>query len=153
MEFTQWIGIVALAVALIVAGVLIYLYKQGKMTSGSISSVAALIDKMTEVLRNLGQDDTLVGVLSDYAAKAVRIVEQMVKNGQLEKDDTLRKEQAKMIVEKLALADGADMELLHQNGEVVDDLIEAAVHDMQETGVSISFGEEAEDHPANEDVG
>jgi len=153
MEFTQWIGIVALAVALIVAGVLIYLYKQGKMTSGSISSVSALIDKVTEVLRDLGQDDTPVGVLADYAAKAVRVVEQMVKNGQLEKDDALRKDRAKMIVEKLALADGVDMELLYQNEEIVDDLIEAAVHDMQETDVNISFGEEIEDAPIDDEDG
>lgn len=151
MEFTQWIGIVALVVALMVAGVLIYLYKQGKMTSGSLSSVAALIDKVTEVLRDLGQDDTPVGVLADYAAKAVRVVEQMVKNGQLEKNDALRKDRAKMIVEKLALADGVDMELLYQNEEIVDDLIEAAVHDMQQTGVNISFGEEVEDESIDED--
>lgn len=147
MEFTQWIGIAALVVALFVAGVLIYLYKQGKIGAGSITGMAELIEKVTDVLKDLGQNETVVGVLAGYAAKAVRVVEQMVKNGQLEKDDALRKDRAKMIVEELALADGVDMNLLYKNERIVDNLIEAAVHDMQHGGVNISFGEAVVEEP------
>ena len=137
MEFTQWFGIAALVVALIVAGVLIYLYKQGKMTAGSITSVAGLVDKVTDVLKDLGQDETLVGVLASYAAKAVRVVEQMVKNGELEKDNEVRKNKARVIVEQLALADGVNIELLYQNKHTINNLIEAAVNEMQSPMVVI----------------
>ncbi len=137
MDFTQWIGIAALVVALVVAGVLIYLYKQGKMTAGSISSVAGLIDKVTDVLKDLGQNETLVGVLASYAAKAVRVVEQMVKNGELEKDNEVRKNEARVIVEQLALADGIDIELLYENEHTINNLIEAAVNEMQSPMVVI----------------
>lgn len=131
MDFTQWTGITALIVALMAAGVLIYLYTRGKMTSGSITSVAALIDKVVEVLKELGQDKSLVGMLASYAAKAVRIVEQMVKNGELEKDNEIRRNEARIIVEQLALADGVDIELLYQNEHTINNLIEAAVNEMQ----------------------
>ena len=137
MDFTQWFGIAALVVALIVAGVLIYLYKQGKMTAGSITSVAGLVDKVTDVLKDLGQDETLVGVLASYAAKAVRVVEQMVKNGELEKDNEVRKNEARVIVEQLALADGVNIELLYQNKHTINNLIEAAVNEMQSPMVVI----------------
>ena len=137
MDFTQWFGIAALVVALVVAGVLIYLYKQGKMTAGSITSVAGLIDKVTDVLKDLGQNETLVGVLASYAAKAVRVVEQMVKNGELEKDNEVRKNEARVIVEQLALADGVDIELLYENEQTINNLIEAAVNEMQSPMVVI----------------
>lgn len=137
MEFTQWIGIAALVVALVVAGVLIYLYKQGKMTAGSITSVAGLIDKVTDVLQDLGQDETLIGVLASYAAKAVRVVEQMVKNGELEKDNEVRKNEARAIVEQFAIADGVDIELLYENKHTINNLIEAAVNEMQSPMVVI----------------
>ncbi len=137
MDFTQWFGIAALIVALVVAGVLIYLYKQDKMTAGSISSVAGLIDKVTDVLKDLGQNETLVGVLASYAAKAVRVVEQMVKNGELEKDNEVRKNEARVIVEQLALADGVDIELLYENEHTINNLIEAAVNEMKSPMVVI----------------
>lgn len=145
MEFTQWTGIAALVVALVVSGVLIYLYSQGKLSSGSISGFGALIDKLTQVLQELGQSDSIVGVLAVYAAKAVRVVEQMVKNGELEKENTVRKNAAKVIVEQLALADGVDVSLIYDNERTIDTLIEAAVHEMQNTGLNISFGEPVEE--------
>lgn len=107
------------------------------MTAGSITSVAGLVDKVTDVLKDLGQDETLVGVLASYAAKAVRVVEQMVKNGELEKDNEVRKNEARVIVEQLALADGVDIELLYQNKHTINNLIEAAVNEMQSPMVVI----------------
>ena len=149
---TNWIGIVALVVALAVAGILIYLFKKGKMQTGDISAIAGVIDKVGDVLENFGQGDSVVGLLAEYAAKAVRVVEQLVKNGELEKDNELRKNEAKAIVEQLAAADGVDLELVYDNDETIGNLIEAAVHEMQESGVKIEFGsEEAIESPPEEE--
>ena len=86
---------------------------------------------MTNVLNGLGKGESLVAVFAEYAAKAVRIVEQMVKNGQLEKDNEVRKCEARAIVEQLAIADGVDAEMIFTNTETIDNLIEAAVNEMQ----------------------
>lgn len=139
---TNWVGIAALVTALVVAGVLIYLYKKGQMKSGDLTNIAGLIDKVADVLEGVGKGDTVVATFAEYAAKAVRVVEQLVKNGELEKDNELRKNEAKAIVEQLAFADDVDLEIVHENEDVIDSLIEAAVYEMQSTGVRIEFGSE-----------
>lgn len=149
---TNWVGIVALLVALVVAGVLIYLWKKGKMQTGDISAIAGVIDKVGDVLENFGKGDSVVATFAEYAAKAVRVVEQLVKNGELEKDNELRKNEAKEIVEQLAIADGLDYNIVYENEGTIDNLIEAAVHEMQESGVKIEFGsEEAVESPPEEE--
>lgn len=145
---TNWVGIVALVVALVVAGILIYLFKKGKMQTGDISAIAGVIDKVSDVLENFGQGDSVVGLLAEYAAKAVRVVEQLVKNGELEKDNELRKNEAKAIVEQLAVADGVDLELVYDNDETIGNLIEAAVNEMQSSAVKIELGVEDTELPS-----
>ena len=145
---TNWVGIVALVVALVVAGILIYLFKKGKMQTGDISAIAGVIDKVGDVLENFGQGDSVVGLLAEYAAKAVRVVEQLVKNGELEKDNELRKNEAKAIVEQLAVADGVDLELVYDNDETIGNLIEAAVNEMQSSAVKIELGAEDTELPS-----
>ena len=139
---TNWFGIAALVVALGIAGTLIHLYKKGKMKPVDLTNIAGLIDKVGDVLEGQGKGDSVVGLFAEYAAKAVRIVEQLVKNGELEKDNEVRKDEAKAIVEQLALADGVDLELVYDNEETIDSLIEAAVNEMQSAGVKIEFGTE-----------
>lgn len=149
MLTANWVGIVALVVALGIAGTLVYLYKKGKMKPGDLSNIAGLIDKVGDMLEGLGKGDTVVGLFAEYAAKAVRVVEQLVKNGELEKDNEVRKNEARAIVEQLALADGVDLELVYDNEETIDNLIEAAVNEMQSAGVKIEFGtEEIEASPS-----
>lgn len=126
----NWTLVTCLSVALTVAGMLIYLYKQGLLPEKTLTSMAALTEKLTEVLKDMGTH-TVVASLSEYAAKAVRVVEQMVKNGQIEKDNEVRKQKARCIVESLALVDGADLRMVERNMDAVNDLIEAAVHEMQ----------------------
>lgn len=145
---TNWVGIVALVVALVVAGILIYLFKKGKMQTGDISAIAGAIDKVGDVLENFGQGDSVVGLLAEYAAKAVHVVEQLVKNGELEKDNELRKNEAKAIVEQLAAADGVDLKLVYDNDETIGNLIEAAVNEMQSSAVKIELGAEDTELPS-----
>lgn len=136
---TNWVGVVALVVALVVAGILIYLFKKGKMQTGDISAIAGVIDKVGDVLENFGKGDSVVATFAEYAAKAVRVVEQLVKNGELEKDNELRKNEAKVIVERLALSDGVDPDVVYENEEIIDNLIEAAVNEMQTPAVEINL--------------
>lgn len=136
---TNWVGLVALVMALIVAGILIYLYRKGKMKTGDLTSIATMIDNVCDVLENFGQGDSIVSLFAEYAAKAVRVVEQLVKNGELEKDNELRKDSAKEIVERLALSDGVGLDVVYDNKEIIDYLIEAAVNEMQSSAVKIEL--------------
>ena len=61
----------------------------------------------------------------------------MVKNGELEKDNEVRKNEARAIVEQFAIADGVDIELLYENKHTINNLIEAAVNEMQSPMVVI----------------
>lgn len=141
----NWVGIAALVVALLVAGVLVYFFKKGKMNTGDLANIAGLIDKVGDVLEGAGKGDSVVSLFADYAAKAVRVVEQLVKNGELEKDNELRKNEAKAIVEQLALADGVDLDVVYENEETIGNLIEAAVNEMQSAEIEICLtGEELE---------
>ncbi|MGN1369362.1 MAG: hypothetical protein ACI4WX_10865 [Aristaeellaceae bacterium] len=126
----NWILITCLSIALTVAGMLIYLYKHGLLPEKTLTSMAALTEKLTEMLKDMGTH-TVVASLSEYAAKAVRVVEQMVKNGQIEKDNEARKQKARCIVQSLALVDGADLDMIERSMDAVNDLIEAAVNEMQ----------------------
>lgn len=135
----NWVGIAALVLALGTAGVLVYLFKKGKVQTGDISNFAGLIDKVGNMLDGLGHGDSVVSLFADYAAKAVRVVEQLVKNGELEKDNELRKNEAKAIVEQLAQSDGVDLNLVSENEKVIDNLIEAAVNEMQNANVEITL--------------
>lgn len=110
---TNWTWILALLAALGVAGALIGLLKQGRMQTGDLSVIAELMDKLGDVLKTFGRDDGVVALLARYAAKAVRVVEQMVKNGELEKDNELRKNEVRKIVEQLALTDGVNPEIVY----------------------------------------
>jgi len=136
---TNLVGIVALIVALGIAGVLTYLYKKGKMKTTDLSNIANLIDKVSDMLEGLGKGDSVVNLFADYAAKAVRVVEQLVKNGELEKDNELRKNEAAAIVEQLALSDGVDQDIVNENAETIGNLIEAAVNEMQSGLVQINL--------------
>ena len=149
---TNWVGLVALIVALAVAGVLIYLYQKGKMKTSDLTGIATMIDKVSDVLENFGQGDSVVNILAEYAAKAVRVVEQMVKKGELEKDNQLRKEEAKMVVEQLAFSDGLGLDIVYDNSETLDHLIEAAVNEMQSSAVKIELGVEETEIPSEPNV-
>ena len=138
----NWVGLVALAVALAIAGVLIYLYKKGGIQSTDLSNIAGLADKISDVLINFGNTRSVVSLFADYAAKAVRVVEQLVKNGALEKDNELRKNEASAIVKKLALSDGVALDVVLENEEAIGNLIEAAVNEMQTSAVTIALGAE-----------
>lgn len=124
-------SIAALVVALVIAGGLIWFYKNGTLQKTDLTNIGKLVDSVMTLAHGIVKDDTVVSVFTSYAAKAVRIVEQLVKNEELEKDNALRKSVAHKTVEQLARADGVDEQLITDNTEVIDSLIEAAVNEMR----------------------
>ncbi len=62
---TNLVGIVALIVALGIAGVLTYLYKKGEMKTTDLSNIANLIDKASDMLEGLGKGDSIVNLFAD----------------------------------------------------------------------------------------
>ena len=86
--------------AILIAG-LALLYKHGYLPGEAIG-------KLTETVQALPHDfgNDLVNALRWYCQLAVDAVDQLVKNGTLDKQDDERKERALCIVEQLANVDG-----------------------------------------------
>lgn len=113
--------IISIGIGVIVAGLIVVLYKLGKIDAGSISTVGALIDS-ADVLIN-GKE---VDLIMKYARIAVRTVEQMAKNGTISNDNEEKKETAVALVNEMCIKDNVDIDM-----ELSDNLIEAAVHEMK----------------------
>ena len=112
------ISIIALCLALIVAGVLIVLFKKRLIDEKAIEGVGQVLD-------GIPVTEGPFVMIRDYAKIAVRAVEQLVKNGQIAPDDTTRKDAAMNMVEAAAKADGLAYGAAEQ--EVADMCIEAEV--------------------------
>lgn len=142
MADINWIAVVALVASLGVAGALIFLYKKGAVQHNDLTNIGTMINSVVSMLKGMGKDDSVVSMFAEYAAKAVRVVEQMVKNGEIEKDNALRKGVAHQTIVQLALADGIDMDVVDENENVIDVLIEAAVNEMQDSHMELVLNTE-----------
>lgn len=145
MADMNWIAVAALAASLIVAGVLIFLYKKGAVQHNDLTNIGTMINSVVSMLKGMGKDDSVVSMFAEYAAKAVRIVEQLVKNGEIEKDNVIRKGIAHQTIVQLALADGVGVETIDENEGVIDVLIEAAVNEMQDSQLELVLNTEIVD--------
>ena len=137
----NWADIAALIVALAAAGAMIYLFKTGKLQASALTGIAGLMEQLGHVLEDTGNSGSIVKLFADYAAKAVRVVEQLVKNGELEKDNALRKQEAMSLVETMAVADGMSYTQVHENKALIADQIEATVNEMQADALMITLEE------------
>lgn len=152
MNTMDFVSIAALVASLVVVGLLVYGYKKGVMKQTDLTNIGVLIDTATTMLKGLDKKNGVVTMFATYAAKAVHVVEQLVKNGELEKDNELRKNMAHQTVTKLALADGVDVDILMKNEDVIDVLIEAAVNEMQRNQLDVNINPEVlEGEPTIED--
>lgn len=96
---TDTVSIIALCLALIVAGVIILLFKKRIIDEKAIEGVG-------EVLDGIPITEGPFVMIRDYAKIAVRAVEQLVKNGTIDRDDETRKSAAMNMVEAAAKVDG-----------------------------------------------
>lgn len=132
MGIIEWVEMGLLAVTMVLAAVLTYLFIKGRADASDMGALSGLAEKFAGVISAIGSGDSLIAKLAEYAAEAVRAVEQMVKSGQLEKDDNVRKNEARAIIETLALKDGWDADEISECREAVDVIIEAEVFGMSE---------------------
>jgi len=94
MDHAIIISLIALVVALILAGVLIWLYRSGKITANGLSTIGGVLDQVEQIL----PDGSLMDTLIRNASEAVWAVEQLVKKGVLDKTDEARKADRKSVV-------------------------------------------------------
>lgn len=132
MGIIEWVEMGLLAITMVLAAVLTYLFIKGRADASDMGALAGLAEKFAGVISAIGSGDSLIAKLAEYAAEAVRAVEQMVKSGQLEKDDNVRKNEARAIIETLALKDGWDADEISECREAIDVIIEAEVFGMSE---------------------
>lgn len=115
---TDTVSIIALCLALIVAGVIILLFKKKIIDEKAIEGVGQVLD-------GIPVTEGPFVMIRDYAKIAVRAVEQLVKSGHIDRDDVKRKDAAMDMVEAAAKADGLTYGDAEKN--VADMCIEAEV--------------------------
>lgn len=116
------IAIVALAISALVAAALVYLYRRGILSEPAISAFGSLID-------GIDFDNSFLVTLAYYCSLAVKAVDQLVKSGQIPKDDEARKTKAIDYVQNYAAVDG--YELNSAEMQAVETLIEAKVYEQR----------------------
>ena len=117
---TDPVSIIALVVALIVAGVLIFLFKKSLIDQNAIAGVGQVLDGIPAA------EGSAFALIRNYAKVAVRTVEQLVKNGTIPRENTARKDAAMNMVEAAAKTDGLAYGAAEM--EVADMCIEAEVN-------------------------
>lgn len=117
---SETIAIIALVISALVAAALVYLYKRGILSEPAITAVGSLID-------GIDFDNSFLATLAYYCGLAVKAVDQLVKSGQIPKDDEARKNKALDYVQNYAAVDG--YELTDEDREAIGSLIEAKVYE------------------------
>ena len=103
--------------------VLVILYRKNRINEEYLETLAQYLDQIDD-------GDGVIPLLAQYAKRAVRAVEQMVKAGVLPKENEARKNMAMQIVSEFATADG--IELNEADKAAADSLVESAVFEMRE---------------------
>lgn len=115
------ISIIALCVALIVAGVLIFLFRKHLIDEKAIEGVGQVLD-------GIPITEGPFAVIKEYAKIAVHAVEQLVSKGEIQRDDKVRKDAAMEIVETAAKVDGLTYGA--EEKKIADYCVEAEVGDL-----------------------
>lgn len=107
----KMLGIIAIVFSLVVGIALIVLYKKKIVDGELIEGASALLHQI-----EIPESGSVFSMILKYSKTAVMTVEQLVKNGIINKDDESRKSTAMKIVETAADVDGvpygaAEMEI------------------------------------------
>ena len=122
MDGTTWIAIAAIALAVLIGIVLIYLLKKKFIKPETVTQAAELLDGIEVVGSGFIQQ------LAEYARIAVHAVEQLAKTGVIEKDNDMKKKAALEYVQTFAKID--EVSLSPADLDTADVLIEAAVNEL-----------------------
>lgn len=116
------VSIIALVVALIVAGTLIFLVSRKYITVEAIEGADKVLDGIPVI------EDSTFAKIRDYSRIAVKTVEQLVKTGVIPREDQARKDAAMNIIENAAKVDGLPYGAAEM--DVASSCIEAEVQDL-----------------------
>lgn len=122
MDGTTWTAIAAIALAALIGIVLIYLLKKKIIKPETITQTADLIDGIEVVGSGFIQQ------LAEYARIAVHAVEQLAKQGVIERDNAVKKQTAMEYLQTFAKID--EVSLSPGDLDTADVLIEAAVNEL-----------------------
>lgn len=122
MDGTTWIAIAAIALAVLIGIVLIYLLKKKFIKPETVTQAAELLDGIEVVGSGFIQQ------LAEYAKIAVHAVEQLAKQGVIEKNNEKKKKTALEYVQTFAKID--EVSLSPADLDTADVLIEAAVNEL-----------------------
>lgn len=122
MSYTEVMQILCMIGVAVLAVLLAWIVKKGYVGQDALHGLELILQAVPK------QESGIVNDLVRYAGIAVRTVEQLVKNGELQKDDTVRQLQAIEIVRELALMDYAEDEVDEIENDVIADIVEAEVN-------------------------
>ena len=122
MDGTIWIAIAAIVLAALTGITLIYLLKKKIIEPETVTQAAELLDGIEVVGSGFIQQ------LAEYARIAVHAVEQLAKQGVIEKNNDTKKKTALEYVQTFAKID--DVSLSPADLDTADVLIEAAVNEL-----------------------
>ena len=117
------ITLVALAVAAVIGFTLVILVVKKVIRKETVEGIADVIREMPVTMGS-----GLFGKIYEYSRAAVLAVEQLVKTGEIEREDEARKAEAMKIVEKAAKVD--DVPFGVAESEMASACIEAAVQQL-----------------------
>lgn len=117
------VSMIALVVALIVGVCLIVLVRKGFVQGETLSGVADLFQALPVTMGS-----GLFGKILEYSQTAVLTVEQLVKTGQIQKDNQARKDAAMQMVEQAAKVD--EVPFGAAESEIASLCIEASVQQL-----------------------
>ena len=117
------ITLVALAVAAVIGFTLVILVVKKVIRKETVEGIADVIREMPVTMGS-----GLFGKIYEYSRAAVLAVEQLVKTGEIEKEDEARKAEAMKIVKKAAKVD--DVPFGAAESEMASACIEAAVQQL-----------------------
>ena len=115
--------IIALAVAVLVGFALLLLYMKKVIRKDTLEQIVETVKDMPVTMGS-----GLFGKIYEYSRVAVLTVEQLVDNGQIKKDDEVRKDAAMHIVEQAAKVD--EVPFGAAESEIASLCIEAAVQQL-----------------------
>lgn len=122
MDSTTWIALAAIALAVCIGIVLIYLLRKKIIKPETVTQAAELLDGIEVVGSGFIQQ------LAEYAKIAVHAVEQLAKQGVIEKNNETKKKAAMEYVQSFAKID--EVTLSPADLDTADVLIEAAVNEL-----------------------
>lgn len=120
---TSDMTMIALAVAVIIAFLIMILIQKKIIKKETFEGITEVINDMPVTMGS-----GLVGKIYEYSRAAVLAVEQLVKKGEIDPDDEIRKNKAMLIVADAARVDDVPFGIDEQ--KLASDYIEANVHEL-----------------------